>query len=44
MAKVKSMLNNIGVIKICSHMGTMLHKRLKERSVAGVFLWIMWNF
>ena len=38
MAKVKSMLNNIGVIKICSHMGTMLHKRLKERSVAGVFL------
>ena len=28
MAKVKSMLNNIGVIKICSHMGTTLHKRL----------------
>ena len=29
MAKVKSVLNNIGVIKICSHMGTTLHKRLK---------------
>ena len=28
MAKVKSMLNNIGVIKICLHMGTTLHKRL----------------
>ena len=29
MAKVKSMLNHIGVIKIYSHMRTMLHKRLK---------------
>ena len=30
MAKVKSMLNNVGVINICSHMGATLHKRLTE--------------
>ena len=29
-AKVKSMLNNIGVIKICSHMPLTLHKRLMD--------------
>ena len=29
-AKVKSMLNNISVIKICSHMGLTLHKRLMD--------------
>ena len=32
MAKVNSMLNNIDVIKICSHMGTTLHKRLSKAS------------
>ena len=32
------MLDNIGVIKICSHMGTTLHKRLIEYNMRNIFL------
>ena len=38
MAKVKSMLNNIGVIKIYSHMGTTLHKRLRYFEIFKILL------
>ena len=37
-AKVKSMLNNIGVIKICSHTRTTLHKRLSKYKLRNLCL------
>ena len=38
MAKVKSILNNIGVIKIYSHMGTTLHKRSRYFEIFKILL------